>query len=131
MSFVWTIAEQHRGVLKEVSFELLARGRSLADSLETKLASVVIGHALKQQDLDELIERGADEVYLIQDPALAEFVSETYSAVLKQLITTYVPVIILASATTNGRTLMPHLAVRVGAGLTADCTETCDRTRHG
>ena len=63
MSFVWTIAEQHNGKLKDVSFELLARGRKLADKLGTKLASVLIGHGVSEDALNELILRGADEVY--------------------------------------------------------------------
>ena len=123
MSFVWTLAEQHDGRLKDVSFELLSRGRALADKLDTKLASVVIGHGVNQERLEELVRRGADEVYAIQDPRLAHFVCETYSNILTHLIKTYQPTILLAAATSLGRTVMPHVAVRVHTGLTADCTD--------
>lgn len=123
MSFVWTIAEQYDGRLKGVSFELLSRGRTLADKLGTKLASVVIGNGVEEDELNQLIHRGADEVYSIQDPRLTHFVCETYSEILSRIIKTYGPAVILAAATSTGRTLMPHVAVRVGAGLTADCTE--------
>lgn len=123
MSFVWTLAEQHNGELKGVSFELLSRGRRLADKLETKLASVVIGDKVSEDSMNELIRRGADEVYSIQDPRLAEFVVETYSNLLASIIKTYGPQIILAAATSTGRTLMPHLAIKANTGLTADCTE--------
>jgi electron transfer flavoprotein alpha subunit len=123
MSFVWTIAEQYDGRLRGVSFELLSRGRALADELGTKLASVVIGHGVSEESLTELIHRGADEVYSIQDPRLADFVSESYSAILTDLIKTYQPSIILAAATSSGRTLMPYVAIKVNTGLTADCTE--------
>lgn len=123
MSFVWTIAEQYEGELRGVSFELLSRGRALADALETKLASIVIGDGVSDEKLEELIQRGADEVYSIQDPRLADFVSETYSRILAAQIKTYQPSIILAAATSSGRTLMPYVAIKVDAGLTADCTE--------
>ena len=123
MSFVWTIAEQYDGHLKAVSFELLSRGRALADKLETKLASVLIGDGVTEEQMEELIRHGADEVYSVQDPRLARFVCESYSNVLSHLIKTYRPSIILAAATSTGRTLMPHVAVRVHTGLTADCTE--------
>ncbi|MBN2874185.1 MAG: electron transfer flavoprotein subunit alpha/FixB family protein [Spirochaetales bacterium] len=123
MSFVWTIAEQHDGKLRDVSFELLARGRKLADKLGTKLASVLIGDKVGEQAMEELIRRGADEVYSIQDPRLANFVCESYARVLTRVIKTYQPSIILAAATSSGRTLMPYLAIKVTAGLTADCTE--------
>lgn len=123
MSFVWTIAEQHNGKLKDVSFELLSRGRKLADKLETKLASVLIGNGVSEAAMEELIRRGADEVYSIQDPRLDNFVCESYVNVLSHLIKTWKPSIVLAAATSSGRTLMPYLAIKVNAGLTADCTE--------
>jgi len=123
MSFVWTIAEQHKGTLKDVSYELLARGRSLADKLETKLASVVIGGGVPETALQELVARGADEVYQIADQRLESFVCETYANVLSALIRTYAPSVVLAAATSTGRTLMPSVAIQVNAGLTADCTE--------
>lgn len=123
MSFVWTIAEQHNGTLKDVSFELLARGRKLADKLGTKLASVLIGDKVGETAMQQLIYRGADEVYSIQDPRLDNFVCESYARVLARIIKTYQPSIVLAAATSSGRTLMPYLAIKVTAGLTADCTE--------
>ncbi len=123
MSFVWTLAEQHGGQLKAVSFELLSRGRKLADKLGTKLASVLIGDGVDEAAMRELIERGADEVYSIQDPRLADFVCESYARILSRIIAAYRPSVILAAATSSGRTLMPYLAVKVHTGLTADCTE--------
>jgi electron transfer flavoprotein alpha subunit len=119
---VWTLAEQHEGKLKTVSFELLSRGRILADKLGVKLASVLIGPALCEENLRELVYRGADEVIAVQDEALSFFCSCTYSDVLETLIKEYQPEIILAAATSMGRTLMPYTAVRVHSGLTADCT---------
>jgi electron transfer flavoprotein alpha subunit len=123
MSFVWTIAEQFEGTLKPVSFELLGWGRKLADKLGTRLASVVIGDGVGHDAMQNLIRHGADEVYSIQDPRLADFVCESYGTVLAGLVKTYRPSVILAAATSIGRTLMPYLAIRVKAGLTADCTE--------
>jgi electron transfer flavoprotein alpha subunit len=122
MGDVWTIAEQYNGKLKGVSFELLARGRALADKLKVKQVSVLIGNGVAENDLQELVRRGADEVYAVQDPALKDFVCETYAKVLLKLISDKKPQIILAAATTSGRTLMPYVAVTVHTGLTADCT---------
>lgn len=119
---VWTLAEQYEGKLKTVSFELLARGRGLADKLGVKLFSILIGPTLEDACLEELILRGADEVIAVQDAELKYFSNESYSAILETLIREYEPEIILAAATSTGRTLMPYTAVRVHAGLTADCT---------
>jgi len=123
MSFVLTIAEQHNGKLRDVSVELLARGRKLADKLDTRLASVLIGDGVSEEAMQRLIYCGADEVYAIQDPRLENFICESYSKVLARMIKTYQPSIVLAAATSSGRTLMPYLAIKVNTGLTADCTE--------
>jgi electron transfer flavoprotein alpha subunit len=122
MGDVWTMAEQYDGRLKNVSFELLARGRSLADKLGTKLVAVLIGWNVSPVDMQELILRGADEVYSVQDERLKEFTCGTYAAILLDLIREHKPEIVLAAATTSGRTLMPYTAVLAGTGLTADCT---------
>ena len=119
---VWTLAEQYEGKLKTVSFELLSRGRRLADKLGGGLCSVLIGPALDEDHLQRLIRSGADEVIAVEDEALRYFCCESYSALLESLIRDYEPEIILAAATSTGRTVMPYTAVKIHAGLTADCT---------
>ncbi|MDD4570337.1 MAG: electron transfer flavoprotein subunit alpha, partial [Tepidanaerobacteraceae bacterium] len=119
---VWTIAKEKDGQLKNVSFELLTRGRKLADKLGVKLTSVLIGSDISDEKLNELILRGADEVIFVGDDKLSNFIVETYSNVLIDLINEYKPEIIICAATSTGRTLMPHVAVRIHSGLTADCT---------
>ncbi|HHV58910.1 MAG TPA: electron transfer flavoprotein subunit alpha/FixB family protein [Clostridiaceae bacterium] len=120
---IWTMAEAQNGKLKEVSFELLSRGRALADKLNESLVSVVIGNNIDKEQLDQLIFRGADEVLVVEDESLDDFIVETYSNVLVDMIKEMKPNIILAAATVNGRTLMPHVAMRIHTGLTADCTD--------
>jgi electron transfer flavoprotein alpha subunit len=77
---------------------------------------------MEDSDLQELIHRGADEVITVQDEELRFFCPVSYSSILEVLIKDYRPEIILAAATTTGRTLMPYTAVKVHTGLTADCT---------
>ncbi|MBN2285994.1 MAG: electron transfer flavoprotein subunit alpha/FixB family protein [Tissierellales bacterium] len=120
---VWTIAEAYEGDLKAVSFELLSRGRKLADELNEELVSVLIGGKVKEERVNELIKRGADRVIIVEDQLLDRFIVETYSNVLIDLIKSKKPEIVLSAATVNGRTLMPHVAMKIHAGLTADCTE--------
>ena len=123
MNEVWTIAEQADGRLKNVSFELLARGRNLADKLGVRLVSVLLADSMGDGALRELIERGADHVLFVQNAALGDFVCETFSKAIVAIARERKPQIILAAATSSGRTLMPHIAVTLHAGLTADCTE--------
>jgi electron transfer flavoprotein alpha subunit len=119
---IWTLAEQKDGRLHPVSFELLTRGRALADARGCRLCSVVIGSAITEEALKELIARGADRVYGVQHAKLARFLIEPYAKVLQHLIETYRPEVLIAAATTTGRTLLPYVSMKVHAGLTADCT---------
>ncbi|SHJ36748.1 electron transfer flavoprotein alpha subunit apoprotein [Dethiosulfatibacter aminovorans DSM 17477] len=120
---IWTMAETHDGKLKDVSYELLSRGRVLADKLEEHLVSVVIGNNVDRDQINELIQRGADKVIVVENENINDFIVENYSNLVVNLIKKRKPNIILAAATANGRTLMPHVAMRIHTGLTADCTE--------
>lgn len=121
-SNIWTLAEQKNGRLRPVSFELLGRGRGLADQRGCLLCTVVIGGEVSREDVQELIERGADRVYLVEDPRLEMFLVEPQARILKHLIKEYHPEVVIAAATTTGRTIMPYVAAQIHAGLTADCT---------
>ncbi|MBW2091292.1 MAG: electron transfer flavoprotein subunit alpha/FixB family protein [Deltaproteobacteria bacterium] len=118
---VWALGEVRNGEIHPVSYEMLAWGRSLADDLEVELACVIMGHDIKDKT-QELISRGADKVYLVENKALEHFRADPYSEILTSLVEEYKPEILIASATTMGRTLMPICAVKMGTGLTADCT---------
>ncbi|MCD4752531.1 MAG: electron transfer flavoprotein subunit alpha/FixB family protein [Anaerolineaceae bacterium] len=119
---VWTLSEISNGVLNPVSFELLAWGRSLADGLGRSLCAVVLGSNLKNEWLQSLVQHGADQVIVVDHPALVNFLVRPHANTLHTLVKEYGPDIFLAAATTTGRTLMPYLSILVEAGLTADCT---------
>jgi len=119
---IWIVAEQWWGELKQVSFELLGRARRLADKLGTPLGGVLLGHHVEKA-AKELIYHGADQVYVVDHPSLAQFDSDVYADCLERLIREKRPAIVIAAATTTGRTLMPMVAARLRTGLTADCTE--------
>lgn len=118
---VWTLGEVREGEIHPVSYELLAWGRGLADKLGVELSSIIIGHNVKDK-VKELIYRGADKVYVVDNPALKDFRADPYSEILTSLVEGYKPEIFIASATTLGRTVMPICMIKLETGLTADCT---------
>ena len=115
---VWIVAEQKRGEVQRVTYELLGAGRQLADSLGTHLGVVVLGTGI-EEIANSLISYGADRV---DSPELADYCDEPYSRIVTKLITKYKPEIVLCGATAMGRSLIPRVAVQIGTGLTADCT---------
>lgn len=120
---LWIVAEMRDGHVHPISFELLARGRLLADRLGIPLAAVVLLPSLRQEDAESLIAHGADIVLALENPVFSSFICEHWSHAIASLVRTRKPDIILAAATSTGRTLMPHLAITLSTGLTADCTE--------
>lgn len=118
---VWVFAEQKEGQIQSITYELLGEGRKLADELGVQLCAVLLGSEMQNKTSD-LVQRGADKVYLVDAPELSYFRDEPYAAVLVSLIRNHKPAIILCGATTIGRSLVSRVAVAVNAGLTADCT---------
>ena len=119
---VWILAEQSAGRVQRISHELLTRGRALADKRGSDLTAVLLAHEVADDHLRELIDRGADRVLLASAPELEHFLPEPHAACLAWLIDQHRPEILIAGATSTGRTLMPYVAIKADAGLTADCT---------
>lgn len=120
---VWVYVEWHQGVINKVGHELLSAGRTLADKRGVELAAVLLGHNLEESLPEELAAYGADVVYTVDHPALANFRDDTYARTLVELIRLKRPEMLIAGATTTGRSFIPRVAAMVKTGLTADCTE--------
>ncbi|MCX5708228.1 MAG: FAD-binding protein, partial [Candidatus Omnitrophica bacterium] len=118
---VWVFVEQKKSKVQSVSYELIGKARELADKLNTYVGAVLIGNAI-EREAQNLIAGGADTVYLVEAPQLANFLDEPYTNVLVSLIRKYKPEIVLSGATIIGRSLIARVAVKIDAGLTADCT---------
>jgi len=118
---IWVFLEQKNGKVQSVSYELLGKAQELSQKLNCKVSGVLIGNKLDDQ-LDELIFCGADNIYLVEAPELANFQDEPYTNILVELIKKYKPEIFLCGATNIGRSLISRVAIKVKAGLTADCT---------
>jgi len=71
--------------------------------------------------VDNLIIYVADIVYYFDGPDLEAFKDETYAVILSDFIKNEKPSILIAPATTIGRSFIPKVAGRTGAGLAADC----------
>lgn len=118
---IWVFIEQKNGKIQSVAYELLGKAQELSKSLNCQVSGVLIGNKLDDQ-LDELIWHGADNIYLVQAPEIANFQDEPYTNILVELVKKYKPEILLCGATAIGRSLISRVAIRIKAGLTADCT---------
>ncbi|WP_404926311.1 electron transfer flavoprotein subunit alpha/FixB family protein [Mesorhizobium sp. ORM16] len=121
---VWVFIELERGQVHPVSFELLGEGRKLADKLGVQLAGAVFGPPGEATGnaLAEAFAYGADLVYFVEAPLLADYRNEPFTKAMTDLVATYKPEILLLGATTLGRDLAGSVATTLLTGLTADCT---------
>ena len=122
-SGILTWAEVANGKITRPSLELLTPARHLASQLgnDTKVTTLLIGDKVK--DLaKELIAYGSDEVIVVEDDRLKEYLILPFASIFEQVIKDINPEIALFAATTAGRELAPRIGVKTGSGVTADCT---------
>ena len=119
---VYVFAQQVDNCINNIAFELIGKGKDLADALGTEVTAVLVGSSVK--DLaDQLAEYGADKVIVVDDPQLKDYRTEPYAHALASVIRKYKPEIFLVGATAIGRDLGPRVSARIHTGLTADCTQ--------
>ncbi len=107
--------------VRPVGFELLTKGRELADQLGEELAAVVIGDGVEKY-FAELSSYGADKIYAVSSPAYHDYNTAAYANAMISLIKKYNPSIVLYPSTYIGRDLSPRISSELFVGLTADCT---------
>ncbi|UCB45898.1 MAG: electron transfer flavoprotein subunit alpha/FixB family protein [Spirochaetota bacterium] len=122
---LWVFVEKREEEINPVVFELLAKGCLLNEHLSGSVIAACIGK-LKVSQRDMLSSYGAEKVISLFGEEEASHGSYDYIEIAELLyaaVKESKPSILLAGATFLGRSVMPLLAVKLGTGLTADCTE--------
>lgn len=119
---VWVFAQRDAGRIAPVAFELLGKGRELADACGCELVAVLGAQRDCPDEALDLVAAGADRVLVAYDGRLEDGATDVYADWLCGLVLDRRPQIMLFGATVFGRELAPTVAARVRCGLTADCT---------
>lgn len=119
---VCMIAEFRGGNFRRVSFEVASEGKRIADSLGVSLCGIAVGSGVADKAA-ELGRYGVDKVYVADDPALEDYVGETYVPVVAEVVEKCDPAVIILPASVDGKDLAARLTCRLQAGLAQDCTE--------
>ena len=119
---VLVLGDATGGELSLTSREVLAAGRSVADALAEDLFIGLLGDTL-DVPAQQAISHGADKVYAVNHPLLAEYQVDLYLAAMQALCGEITPRVVLIGRTVEGRELAPRLAFRLGVGLAQDCLE--------
>ena len=121
-SGVLVLGDVAAGELSLTSLELLAAARPIADNLGEELAIGLFGDTLDVPSA-QAISHGADKVYAVTHPLLADYQVDLHLAAMEALAKEASPNVILLGRTNQGRELAPRLAFRLGVGLAQDCLE--------
>jgi electron transfer flavoprotein alpha subunit len=119
---IWVFVERTGDTIHPVTFELLSRGRALKQDLGEALICVTLG-SVNDNVKKQLQRYGAEEIVAVSMDKRAGRSYEIMAELLYRAVVELKPSIVLAGATSTGRTLMPLVAVKASTGLTADCTE--------
>ncbi len=119
MKEILIVAEHRRGELRDVTWEMISKGRQLAETVGANLGVVLLDKGANH--LAEALKPKANILYLVEDEGLEFYNSETYEKVLTQLIIERKPFLTLVGHTATGMDFAPSLAAHLKMPLATDC----------
>jgi electron transfer flavoprotein alpha subunit len=121
MNEIFVLAEHRQGQIRDITFEMLTKGRELAEKTNSDLTAVLLGKEVKEQA--ETLSHYAEKVLLVEDAKLENFNSEAYHKALSSLINEHKPLLTMIGHTSFGVDLAPSLAAALKLPLATDCIE--------
>ena len=119
---VLVLCETKESKLASISAELLGGGSKLAKDLGQELSAVLVGSSVA--DLaQEAIACGADKVYVVDDPLLKDYQTDSYLPVMEKVVGQAMPQVLIMGQTSIGRDLAPRLAFRLNTAVSLGCLE--------
>lgn len=119
---VMVYCETTEGKLASIATELLGGGRKLASDLGQELSAVLVGSGISGL-AQETIAFGADKAYVVDDPLLKDYQTDSYVSVTEKVVKQMMPQILLLGQTSIGRDLAPRLAFRLNTAASLGCLE--------
>ncbi len=119
---VMILGEAKEGKLATIATELLSGGRKLADDLGQELSALLIGSGISGL-AKEAIAFGADKAYVVDDPLLQDYQTDSFVFVTEKVVKQVMPQILLLGQTSIGRDLAPRLAFRLNTAASLGCLE--------
>jgi electron transfer flavoprotein alpha subunit len=119
---IWVFVEIKKADIRGVTFELIGKAKELAENSNDKVCAIILGKD-GSRFCEKLSYHNVDKIYLCENEILEDYLTETYSSILINLIKKYSPNILLFPATKIGRDLAPRVAATLETGLAADCID--------
>jgi electron transfer flavoprotein alpha subunit len=117
---VLVFAEERNGKLKKFALEAVQEGRRLADRLGMGVSALIVGSGTSAL-ARELGPFGATKVLVVDDGRLARHSNTAFAKVIATVAKRENARIVILASSQMGKDLAPRVAVKLGAGLAADC----------
>ncbi|MBI4522194.1 MAG: electron transfer flavoprotein subunit alpha/FixB family protein [Deltaproteobacteria bacterium] len=121
-SDILIIVEHWNGQVDGITYQILTKGRELADSIGAGLAVLILGHGL-EETVSVLKNKGMDEIFVIDNPALAQAGPEVQSQVIAEAVRRLGPRLVLIGYTIIGMELTPAIATKLGITPMTNCVK--------
>ena len=121
MPEIFVLAEHRQGQLRDITFEMMTKGRELAQKTGSELVAVLFGKDVKAHA--KALAEHANKVLLVEDARMENFNSDAYQKAITQLIGERKPLLTLIGHTSYGLDLAPSLAVSLEMPLATDCID--------
>ncbi|MGG4042186.1 electron transfer flavoprotein subunit alpha/FixB family protein [Bacillus smithii] len=116
---VLVLGEVREGALRNISFEALSAGKTIAEGGE--VVGVIIGDSIKNLG-EQLIHYGADRVVVVENEQLKQYTPDGYAQAFLAVVESEKPDGIVFGHTALGKDLSPKIASKLNTGLISDAT---------
>ncbi|MFQ5797643.1 MAG: electron transfer flavoprotein subunit alpha/FixB family protein [Bacteroidota bacterium] len=114
-------AEQRDNAFKKSAFEVTKAGKTIAEETGSELVVLVVGSSV-ERIAPELGGYGATRVLIAEDPRLEKYSTTAYAKIVAEVARKEEADTVFIPASALGKDLAPRVAVKLSAGLVADCT---------
>lgn len=122
-------AESYNGKLETVAAELVSAAKGLAKTTGEKVQAMVLAENAETV-VAELDALGVDEIYAVKTDHDCSLQDDAVSQAVAEMLQKIDPSSVLVPATPEGRSIFSRVAMKLGCGMTADCTEVLAGTRE-
>ena len=117
---VLVLGEVRDGALRNVSFEAVAAGKTVAEGGE--VVAVLAGESVSAL-ANEMVAVGADRVLTIESDKLKQYTPDGYSQAILAAVEQEQPEGLIFGHTALGKDLAPKIAAKLSSGLISDATD--------
>jgi len=116
---VLVLAEVRDGKVFSGSLSAIAAGREISQEMGSHFDILVMGSDVGSA-ASSLVGYGAEQVLVAEDPSLSEYLAMPHAATMSAAADARGASYVVGLASTQGKDLLPRVAVRMGAGMVSE-----------